>query len=197
MTPPKAAILCEEDPQCGGFTYKVMPDFLLSALLCLIVVFHSGNLFAWKAVPGLFLPPSDQPGDRVGGVEVELLPSEQDVPPVSWKICLHRSLGRWKAWFVGRLLQRCQLCRDGASHPPPSLLLGLRQPEESAGRHHNGESLGCARRHEHWLRKLLGKPWSLLPEKWEGDGCAGGQDSRSSGEGAVWHGSGGDQLRPT
>ena len=23
MTPPEAALICEEDPQCGGFTYKV------------------------------------------------------------------------------------------------------------------------------------------------------------------------------
>ena len=23
MTPPKAALICEENPQCGGFTYKV------------------------------------------------------------------------------------------------------------------------------------------------------------------------------
>ena len=35
MTPPKAALICEENPQCGGFTYKVREPIKYYAAECL------------------------------------------------------------------------------------------------------------------------------------------------------------------
>ena len=35
MTPPQAALICEENPQCGGFTYKVREPIKYYAAECL------------------------------------------------------------------------------------------------------------------------------------------------------------------
>jgi len=83
LTPPKAVILCEEDPQCGGFTYKgtYMPERQFQVFFFHLLINLETELGAWKwnfyranktflRFPGLFASTDPLDEEKPGSLEI-------------------------------------------------------------------------------------------------------------------------------